>query len=236
MLKESNQIKFGFSAFLILLSIFCVNTNAQTTRSTNTSKPAATPTPNREVPEIISRADDVPNSDQIIVQPIEFPQNPRGQTDDNLENRIKQLNERVNTLESTKENQYDQKQKRLLLNLDILSRAEQRADALRKQLFDLIERENEIQTKLDQLSNNLRPEAIERSVSLAGSLRPEELREQRKRSLEIEKTNLTNLLTEVVNNKTNLQQNVQRAATLVDKLRLKLEKDIDDALADDKDN
>lgn len=235
MLKNNNFIKVGFCGFVILLSIFCININAQTTRRTNTSKPVATPTPNREVPEIISRADDLLNSNQIIVQPIEVPQNPPEESDD-MESRIKQLNKRIKTLESTKENQYDQKQKRLLLNLDILSRAEQRADALRKQLFDLIERENEIQTKLDQLNNNLRPEAIERSVSFAGSLRPEDLREQRKKSLEIEKTNLTNLLTEVINNKTNLQENVQKADSLVDKLRLKLEKDIDDALADDEDN
>jgi TolA-binding protein len=236
MLNNEKFIKVGFCVFTMLISIFCISTNAQTTRRTNSTKPVATPTPLREVPEIISRADDLINSNPIIVQPIETEQNPPEQTEDNMESRIKLLNKRVNSLESTKENQYDQKQKRLLLNLDILSRAEQRADALRKQLFDLIERENEIQTKLDQLNNNLRPESIDRSVSFAGSLRPEELREQRKKSLEIEKTNLSNLLTEITNNKTNLQENVQKADTLVDKLRLKLEKDIDDALAEDEDN
>ncbi len=235
MSKNNKFMNAGLCALMIVISVFLINTNAQTTRRTNTSKPVATPTPGREVPEIISRADDLLNNNQIIVQPIETQQDQPEQLDD-TESRIKLLNKRVNTLESTKENQYDQKQKRLLLNLDILSRAEQRADTLRKQLFDLIERENDIQTKLDQLSNNLRPEAIDRSVSFAGSLRPEELREQRKKSLEIEKTNLTNLLTEITNNKTNLQENVRKADTLVDKLRFKLEKDIDDALAEDEDN
>lgn len=224
-------------AFFVLLSGFFINSNAQTTRRTNTSKKVVKPTPTPEAPEIVSRADDFPNSNQIIIQPVEIPQN-QGQEEEetvDFESRIKELNQRIKTLESTNENQYDQKQKRLLLNLDILSRAEQRADALRKQLFDVIERENQIQIKLDQIIYNIRPEAIDRSIAFAGTLRPEDLREQRKKSLESEKVNLQNLLTEISNNKTNLQDNVRKADLLVDKLRLKLEKDIDDALAEDED-
>lgn len=233
--KNRKIINIGFIAFALMLCIFSVNLNAQNTRRTNSSKPVPTPTPNSEVPVIISRADDFSNGNQIIVQPVETPQTQNEQPEV-FDDRIKELNTRVNSLESTKEDQYDQRQKRLLLNLDILSRAEQRAESLRKQLFDLIERENQINTKITQLENDLRPEVIDRMIAFAGTLRPEELREQKRKNLQAEKTNLENLLTEITNNKANLQENVRKADVLVDKLRLKLEKDIDDALTEDEDN
>ena len=234
--KKRKFIKVGLIAFAVLLSGVFIDTNAQTTRrTTNTSKNVVKPTPTPEVPVIISRADDFPDGNQIIVQPVETPQNQEVENID-YESRIAELNQRIKTLESNREAQYDQKQKRLLLNLDILSRAEQRADALRKQLFDVIERENQIQIKLDQIEYDIRPEVIDRSIAFAGTLRPEQMREQRRKSLESEKVNLQNLLTEISNNKTNLQDNVRKADLLVDKLRLKLEKDIDDALvAEDED-
>jgi hypothetical protein len=65
---------------------------------------------------------------------------------------------------------------------------------------------------------------------LAGSLRPEELRDARRKSLEAERRNLQALLTEVQATRANLDQTVLRADAMVEKLRLKLEKDIDDAL------
>ncbi|MEZ5425650.1 MAG: hypothetical protein R2747_05250 [Pyrinomonadaceae bacterium] len=202
------------------------------------SRPTPTPTP--ETPQIISRADDYPDNSRIITQPGQVL--PEGQNSNleekinNYETRIKELGKRVNTLESTKENEYDRKQRRLLLNLDILSKAEQRAESLRKQLFDLIEKESDIKLKLDQLENNLRPEMIDRTVAFAGTMRPEELRETRRKNLENEKRNLQDLLTEITSNKNNLQVNVQKADELVEKLRVKLEKEIDEALADEEDN
>jgi len=120
-----------------------------------------------------------------------------------------------------------------MLNLDILTRAEQRAETLRKQLFDMIERENQIKTRLDQIENDIRPEMLERSVAFAGSLRPEELRDNRRKNLEVDRRNLQNLLTEIQNTKSSLELNVQKADILVEKFRFKLEKEIDNALADE---
>jgi CRISPR/Cas system CSM-associated protein Csm2 small subunit len=116
------------------------------------------------------------------------------------------------------------------MNLDILTKAETRAESLRKQLFELIEKENSYKTKLDTLEYDMRPEVIERQVAFAGSLRPEELREARRKNLEAEKRSLTSLLLDLQSTRTNLEQNVQRADQMVEKLRAVLEKDIDDAL------
>ena len=74
---------------------------------------------------------------------------------------------------------------------------------------------------------------LERSSAFAGSLRPEEIRETRRKTLESEKRNLENLLTQIQNSRVSLEANVQKADELVEKVRFKLEKEIDDALAED---
>ena len=75
---------------------------------------------------------------------------------------------------------------------------------------------------------------IERSTNFVGTLRPEEIREQNKKSLETEKAKLDALLLQLQTNRANLEGNVQKADALVEKVRAKTEKEIDDALVDEK--
>ena len=245
-LKLTNK-KF-MPTFLAIITIvagifaFYSETNGQTPRRRTTlPQPVASPPPRTQtdVPEVISRANDFVNNSQIIepeIQPAETIEQPPVESEtEQLNKRIKELNSRIQSLEGNKQNQYDQKQKRLLLNMDILSRAEQRAESLRKQLFEVIDKESSIQTRLDQLTYDLRPEMLERSVAFAGSLRPEELRDTRRKTIESEKRNLENLLTQIQNSRISLEANVQKADELVEKVRFKLEKEIDDALAEDPD-
>lgn len=147
--------------------------------------------------------------------------------------RIKELNDRLKKLEAAQGTSYDDRQKRVLMNLDILTRAEQRADSLRKQLFDMIEKENSIRARLDQIEYDIRPENIERTLQISGSMKPEEIRENRRRSLAAERTNLQSLLTQVEATKTNLEASLRRAEQMVEKLRAKAEKDIEDSLQSD---
>jgi cell division protein FtsB len=65
--------------------------------------------------------------------------------------------------------------------------AEQTASALRAQLTDVEAKQSALEERSRQLDEELKPENIERSLSLNGSTRPEELREQRRRQLEKEK-------------------------------------------------
>lgn len=230
------QTLFTAVAVLLCLFVSVSITDAQTNR--RTIRPTVSPTPptQQTVPEIISRASDYPNTTQIIV-----PETPPTETSttldekvDKFNTRLKEMNSRLKSLESTQKNEYDEKQKRLLLNLDILTRAEQRAESLRKQLYELIEKENSIKSQLERVEYNLRPEMIERSANFAGSLKPEEIRDQNKKSLENEKAKLNSLLLQIQANRTNLEANVQKADDLVEKVRAKTEKEIDDALAEDK--
>jgi TolA-binding protein len=67
------------------------------------------------------------------------------------------------------------------------SNAQDRAANLRAQLIEAQARQAELQTRLQQLEDDLKPENIERSLAGFGSVHPEELREARRRKLEIEK-------------------------------------------------
>ncbi len=220
-----------FGRFVILalaVGLFSIGSNAQTTRSK--PKPLATPPPTLSGAEIISRAGDfaevspitLPSADKTDERP------PVGDAD-----RIKELNERLKKLEAGQKADSDEKQKRLLLNLDILTRAEQRSESLRKQLFEMIEKENAVKSRLEQIEYDIRPEAIERTLQLAGSMKPEEVRDNRRKSLDAERRNLQSLLTEIQNTRTNINFNLQKADIMVEKLRTRLEKEIDDSFLKD---
>jgi len=65
--------------------------------------------------------------------------------------------------------------------------AAESADKLRAQLLEVKGKEDALQSRLAQLDESLKPENIERSLAGIGSTKPEELREQRRRQLTIER-------------------------------------------------
>lgn len=239
---ETFKVKFVFAAAIL----FCFFATAEIADAQKKKKkpaqivqPIVSPAQAETLPIIISRAEDIPSESLSVPIVVPSPEPPIETVDDKIDasnKQIKELNKRIKTLESSQKNEYDEKQKRLLLNLDILSRAEQRAESLRKQLFEIIEKESAVSSRLDQLKYDSRSENIERSASLAGSLRPEEIRDQRKKSLDAERKNLEALLLQIQTNRAVLQQSVDKADLLVEKVRNKMEKDIDDALAEEKPN
>ena len=84
--------------------------------------------------------------------------------------------------------------KRISSNFDLLTRAEERAEILRKQLIELIEKETAFKMRLAQLEEDMRPENIERAMSTYGTTRTVELRETGRRVLENEKRGVESLL------------------------------------------
>lgn len=228
------SLHFCLLPVFTLVFVLAVPSIAQTKKKT-TRKPTSDTT--------VTQADLYKNQSQQIIlgQTDKTPQTVQQQqvpetTDDKLDaivKRLEELSQRLISIEAKKPESVDDKQRRLLLNLDILTRAEQRAETLRKQLYDAIEKESAIKTRLDQLNIDMRPEMIDRQVAFAGTLRPEELRDIRRKNLEAERTNLQTLLTDIQSVRSGMEQSVQRAQQLVDKLRTKLEKDIDDSLSDE---
>lgn len=209
---------------VLLLSAFLFSASAQTPTKANV-KPLATPLPTVTGAEIIRRADE-PVDKPVAAKPEEKPVDISAAT-------VKELSERIKKIEAGQASTYDEKQKRLLLNLDILTRAEQRSESLRKQLFEMIEKENSVKMRLDQIEIDSRAENIERSVQIAGTLRPEDVRDNRRRILAAERTNLQALLAEIQSTRANIAGSLLKADQMVEKLRTKLEKDIDESFLKD---
>jgi hypothetical protein len=231
-MKKRAKIAVVCATVLLGLVSFVSDADAQR-RKTGSAKPAATPTPTRTSPEVISRADQyIDENGNVRTLEIPVPEDRPADEPMETSTSVEDLDQRIKTLESKGKNDRDEKQRRLALNLEILTKAEQRVESLRKQYFDMIEKEAKIQERLDTIDIDIRPDSIERNVAFAGSLRPEVLREARQKTLAAERTKLQTLLAEVQKNKANLDLNIQRADSLVERLRIKLEKEIDEALGD----
>ena len=88
---------------------------------------------------------------------------------------------------------------------------QERAANLRAQLAEVQGKETELQTRLEQLEEQIKPENIERSLAGIGSTHPEELREQRRRQLEIEKKGVQSQLATLAASRTRLEAAIATA-------------------------
>ena len=86
-----------------------------------------------------------------------------------------------------------------------------RAQKLRSDLSQLHDREAEIKIRLTELEYDLKPENIERHFAGVGSVHPEELREARRKQLQLEKDRLVGQLSEIDQNQARLETEIQIA-------------------------
>ncbi|MCM3901483.1 MAG: hypothetical protein ND866_07235 [Pyrinomonadaceae bacterium] len=89
--------------------------------------------------------------------------------------------------------------------------AQEIAANLRVQLSEVQVMKAEMQARNEQLEEDLKPENIERSLAGVGSTRPELLREQRRRQLEIARTRVRAQLDELDRARTRLETAVAEA-------------------------
>src|SRR5882672_11241428 len=114
------------------------------------------------------------------------------------------------------------KVKQVTTNLDLLTHVEERAEVLRKQLIELIEKETAYRSRMTQFDEDLRPENIDRSMAGIGGTRTAEMRDTRRRVLENDRRGIENLLSVTTQSRLRLDEDVRQADQLVTKLRLKL--------------
>lgn len=124
-----------------------------------------------------------------------------------------------------------EQQSRIAMSLELLSKAEQRAEILRKQLLELTEKEMAARSRLVQIEEEMRPESIERATSLVGSTRTMEIRDVRRRVLDNERKGYESLLNQTAQSRLRLDDDVRQADAMVARLRQRLfpliEKEID---------
>ena len=230
-----NYSKFLIAACLIL-SFCLVEAGAQKRRKKRTRRavPAA-PKPVITNPtiappdatsgdvKIISTADSAkePNSNETlqgwkpkVTAPEPTEEEKTQQTINNLSNQVDRLNNKLTQM---------QEDDRYQLDMERLTRAEQRAEQLRSQLMDVQGKIADFEAKLEQIDWALRPENIESSTAGYGSTRPEAAREARKKALESERGRVQAQLKLAESSKSRLEGAVANADSEVDLLRAKLE-------------
>jgi hypothetical protein len=165
-----------------------------------------------------------------------FAQTQPAATDDSLTSEVAALRKSLQTLNARlqvisdellspakkKEDSANESIRKVVTNLDLLAHAEQRAEGLRKQLIDLIEKETVYKIRMGQFDEDLRPENIERSMVGLGGTRTAEMRDTRRRGLENEKKGVENLLSVTTQSRMRLEEDVRQADMLVSKLRQRL--------------
>jgi DNA repair exonuclease SbcCD ATPase subunit len=232
-----NYIKFLIAACLIV-SFCLVEGDAQTRRKKRrrsapvAPKPVITnptiappegtksPAPDGDV-KIISTADSTKESGEqlqgwkpkvTVPEPTE--EEKTQQTINNLSNQVERLNNKLTQM---------QEDDRYQLDMERLTRAEQRAEQLRSQLMDIQSKIADYESKLEQIEWALRPENIENSTAGYGSTRPEAARDARKKQLEGERSRVQAQLKLAETSRSRLEVAVSNADSEVDLLRAKLE-------------
>lgn len=100
-----------------------------------------------------------------------------------------------------------------LLTVPVLAQesAQQQAANLRAQLVEVQTRQVELEMRRQQLADELKPENIERALAGIGSTHPEDLREQRRRQLEIEKNGVESQLETLAASRARLESAIASA-------------------------
>ncbi len=116
-----------------------------------------------------------------------------------------------------------QEEQRSLVDLERLSRGEQRSAQLHAEMRDVQAKEAELQARLEDINYALKPENIERATAGVGSTHPEEVREQRRKQLESEKQRVQGQLDHLAASRASLEQAIAASESEVDRLRKKLD-------------
>ena len=225
---------------LLTLSICLVDAGAQTSkkrRARRVTKPAPTKpvitNPDIATPDadqsgdlkIVSTADETGNPDKTETGTSDAAdankKKPQSDETEDMQSTINALSNQVDRL-NDKLSQM-QENDRALLDMERLTRAEQRAEGLRSQQFDAEGKLADLQSRLEQIDYMLKPENIERSMATIGTVHPEEARDSRRRQLESEKVRVQNQIKILETSRARLESAIASADAEVDLLRRRLE-------------
>lgn len=214
-------------AILLAVGICFVEAGAQKRKRTRRAYPPASPTPSPDDsadpndPRIVSTSDQMvnsgaPRSPRPKSSPTPTPESEQDalrRTISDLTGQVTKLSEKLNEL---------QDQQRSLVDIERLSRAEQRAESFRAQLRDVQEKETDLQMQIDQIEYAIQPENIERVVGMFGTTHPEEAREQRRKQLESQRAKLKAQYAQLEQSRVRLEAAIVTADAEVEALQKRL--------------
>ena len=208
-------------AIAMIATLFIIDSSAQKRKRTRRrssapriTNPAIYP-PGNDNANASGEAAASDNSNQGA-QPSPTPDNPEEmrRTIQTLSNTVDKLNEKLSQMEESQ---------RSLVDLERLSRAEQRATSLRAELRDVQTKQSDLQARLEDIDYALKPENIERAVVGYGSTRPEEVRAQRQKQLQGERERVLRQLEQLASSEAHLNQAIASTDTEVERLRKRLD-------------
>jgi hypothetical protein len=170
--------------------------------------------------KIISTADETTGDPETTTQDPRPAAKPKSeaaemqQTINKLSNQVERLTDQLTEKEEMERDR---------LEMERLTRAEQRAEALRAQLIDVESKTADLHSRLDQVEYSLKPENIERVTQGGGTVHPEEARDSRRRQLENERARLLAQIRLLETSKARLEPAIATADSEVDLLRAKLQ-------------
>ncbi len=194
-------------------------------RPASVPTPSPTETPDPGEPRLVSSADDQQpdasranaNTNARRANANQPDADAPNRTVRQLSNQVTQLNKRLDEME--KQRQTDLLQERL-------TRAEQRVEQLQSQLSEVMEKQANLQARVDQLDDAMRPENLDRQVATVGTFRPDEARDSLRRQYDNEKKRVQAQLDVQNTRRTQLEKSLSDATQLADRYRAEL----DDAL------
>jgi uncharacterized phage infection (PIP) family protein YhgE len=219
-------------AVLITIGLCLIDADAQTRRKRRARRAARPVITNPVITPATADQNAVDGGEKIISTADEAANAGEGSqaTDDktlsksdegDMQKTINTLSNQVNKL--TDKLSQMQENDRTLLDMERLTRAEQRAENLRQQQLEVETKLADVQSRLEQTEYWLKPENIERATATYGSTRPEEAREARRRQLEGEKSRSLAQIKILENSRTRLEVAVANADSEVELLRRRLD-------------
>src|ERR1043165_2076787 len=209
------------SAIVIFATVFLcgflfIDSSAQKRRRKTRRRPTAPRITNPEIYQPPANDNSNSNAPDANVNATQTPEAP-----DSMKKTIRGLSDQVDRL-NQKLGQVEQSQQSMV-DLERLSRAEQRSAQLRAELRDVQQKKGELEEHLEDVEYALKPENIERATAGYGTTRPEDLREQRRKQLESERERTRKQLSEMQGSEDRLQQAIATSDTEVDRLQKKMD-------------
>lgn len=118
--------------------------------------------------------------------------------------------------------QFDERQRNLLLALEVLNRLETSLANMQKMRFDLTERQTNAASRIAQLSDDLLPESIDRWVSLRGTTDAEGIRNIRRQTLTKQLREWQTLLIQITRELDSTLDDIRRTESQVKTLRARV--------------
>jgi outer membrane murein-binding lipoprotein Lpp len=192
-------------------------------RATNPARTQTVPAPTLpDEPSVVSTADD-PQTEAAPRRTTgsRGRQTPQASENERLRGTVRDLSGQVEQL-SGQLNQMKADQ-RAMYDLERLTRAEQRAEDVRRQLREVTDKEFQLQERLAEIDYESQPDSIQRRAALIGSLNPSAVRDAISQQLERERTRIRKQLELLGTSRARLEAAAATADAEVERLRQRVD-------------